>query len=396
MAPPNRNPKRTTEQRGAIGVAENLKFAVGIISGTSMDGIDVAAIETDGEAVVRRIGGRTFPYPDAVRSHLLDVIAAPDVAMADGLSSLEAEVTDAHADALLAFLDYAGIALSSVDVAGFHGQTVLHRPEIRFTRQLLDGCRAAERTGIDVVAQFRLADVAAGGQGAPLVPLYHRALVACSGLEGAIAVLNLGGVGNVTYVDGDNVLAFDTGPASALIDDWVRAHGRGDYDHDGLIAGSGRVDERRLSELMAAPFFLLPPPKSLDRNAFRQAAGIVDGLSLEDGAATLTAFTIAATAAARVHMPAQPHRWLVAGGGRLNSAVLGGLRRVMGVPVDPVEVVGWDGDTLEAECFAYLAVRSMAGATLSLPSTTGVPRPMTGGVHFKPGLQHAPGSGDGR
>jgi len=377
-------------------VADKLKLALGIISGTSMDGIDVAAIETDGEADVRRIGGRTFPYPVAVRSRLLEVIATPVVAMTDALSSLEADVTDAHADALLTFLDETGISPSSVDVAGFHGQTVLHRPEIRFTRQLLDGHRAAARTGINVVAQFRLADISAGGQGAPLVPLYHQALVACSGLEGAIAVLNLGGVGNVTYVDGDHVLAFDTGPASALIDDWVRAHGRGDYDHDGMIARAGKIDDRRLEELMAAPFFGLPPPKSLDRNAFRQAARIVEGLSVEDGAATLTAFTIVATAAARGHMPAQPARWLVAGGGRLNSALLEGLRRMLGVPVDPVEVVRWDGDTLEAECFAYLAVRSLAGATLSLPSTTGVLRPMTGGVHFKPGAQHGPRSGDRR
>lgn len=356
-----------------------MKLALGVISGTSMDGIDVAAIETDGIDTVKRLGGATYPYPVDLKSRLLQLVARPDAILSGGGDHLETDVTVAHAAALLRFLADAGLSADDVDVAGFHGQTVLHRPDIRFTRQLLDGDLAARSTGVPVVTQFRLADVAEGGQGAPLVPLYHRALAQSSRLAMPLAILNLGGVGNVTYLDDDDVIAFDTGPASALIDDWIRQHGRGEFDPGGQIAQRGRVDEDRLDRLMNLPFFALPPPKSLDRNEFHAAARLVEGMSVEDGAATLTAFTIAATAAARAHMPSQPKRWLVTGGGRLNATLIRGLQAIVGVPVDAVEAVGWDGDSLEAECFGYLAVRALARLPLSLPTTTGVPRPLTGG-----------------
>ncbi len=269
-----------------------------------------------------------------------------------------------------------------------HGQTVYHRPEKQFTRQLCDGARAAAMLGRDVVTEFRLADVAAGGQGAPFAPLYHRALVAAGGLPLPIMVLNLGGVGNVTYIDGETVIAFDTGPASALIDDFVRRRMGLEFDEGGSIAARGQVDGDLLAALMANPFFDVPPPKSLDRNDFHARASIIERLSDADGVATLAAFTIAATAAALRHVPSKPIRWVVAGGGRLNGALMAGLRQTLGVPVDSVEAIGCNGDIIEAQCFGYLAVRSLVGLPLSLPTTTGVPRPMPGGRLY-PAPRHA-------
>jgi anhydro-N-acetylmuramic acid kinase len=351
--------------------------AIGVISGTSMDGVDVAAIETDGGDVARPLGGRTYPYEPALQRRLLDLIAAPEIAFTDPLATLEAEVTAAHVAAVHRFCAETGMAAREVALVGLHGQTVLHRPERRFTRQLLDGAQAAAALGVDVVTQFRKADVAAGGQGAPFVPLYHRAMTA--GLPQPVMVLNLGGVANITWIDGDAVIACDTGPASALLDDFMRRRRGVAYDADGALAASGQVDRAVLAALMDNPFFARPAPKSLDRNDFHQRARVVDALSDADGAATLAAFTVEATAAILAHLPRAPSRWLVAGGGRRNRTLMAGFAARLGVPVDPVEAQGWDGDFTEAECFAYLAVRSRLGLPLSLPGTTGVPAPMPGG-----------------
>lgn len=354
-----------------------LTRAIGVISGTSMDGIDVAMLETDGDRRLTVGPGHTYPYPDPVRQALGAVIADPARAEHEPLQTLEAEVTAAHGDAVLAFMREHDVDPRSVDLVGMHGQTVFHRPERRITRQLLDGQRAAERLGIDVVFRFRHADVAAGGQGAPFVPLYHRALAAS--LPHPVLVLNLGGVANVTYIDGDTVIAFDTGPASALLDDFVQARTGRAYDAGGALAAAGRVDPTLVSAFMENPFFALPPPKALDRNDFHTRAASVATLTDADGAATLTAFTVESVAAALNHMPKTPLRWLVAGGGRHNANMMAKLRARLGCLVDPIESIGRNGDFTEAECFAYLAVRSRRGLPLSLPSTTGVPSPMTGG-----------------
>ena len=356
--------------------------AIGCISGTSMDGIDVAVITTDGVDQVEAGPGATYPYPSDLACDLKAILSNPAIAETDPLTALEQRVTDAHTAAIQRLIRDQGIDPLSIDVVGMHGQTVYHRPEKRFTRQLCDGARAAATLGRDVVTEFRLADVAAGGQGAPLAPLYHRALAVAGGLALPVMVLNLGGVGNVTYIDRDSVIAFDTGPASALIDDFVRRRMGLDFDDGGRIAARGVVDRGVLAALMANPFFDVPPPKSLDRNDFHARAGIVERLSDADGVATLAAFTIAATAAAVRHVPSRPARWLVAGGGRLNGAFMAGLRHSLAVPVDPVETMGCNGDIIEAQCFGYLAVRSLAGLPLSLPTTTGVPRPMPGGRHY--------------
>ncbi len=375
-------------------------LAIGLMSGTSLDGIDAALIETDGEAFVRPIAFRGEPYSDAARAQLAEATrmaltfdkprASPPVVAAGEL------ITRAHVFAVHKLLADAGVAAAEVDVIGFHGQTIAHRPDRRWTWQIGDGAAVARATGITTVSDFRSADVAAGGQGAPLLPVYHAALAA--GLEGPVAVLNLGGVGNITFIPGgrdmhdsreisperaqmmdrDGLVAFDTGPANGLIDSWVEAETGARYDAGGALAASGRVDETVLTAMLDHPFFDAPPPKSLDRNDFTiQPAR---GLSAADGAATLTAFTAATVAEALRHLPARPVRLLVAGGGRHNPTILAMIAARTGLVVEPTDVLGWNGDALEAEGFAYMAVRTLKGLAISFPGTTGVPVAMAGGV----------------
>lgn len=359
---------------------DGLLAAIGAISGTSMDGIDVALIRSDGGSRVETGPGATFPYPEDVSAALRDLIADPDRALGP-LDELEAAVTDAHVTAIEAFMSRFAVDRRDVALVGLHGQTVLHRPRQRFTRQLGDGRRAAAALGIDVVNDFRTADVAAGGEGAPLVPLYHAAM--CAGLERPLMVLNWGGVGNVTYLGaGGEIVAFDTGPANALIDDFVARRRGVPHDEGGALAASGKVDEAMVACFMRDAYFDRPPPKSLDRNHFHAATRAVEGLADADGAATLAAFTVEATAAATRHFAAKPLRWLVCGGGRRNRTLMRALAARLAAQVEPIEAIGFDGDVVEAQCFAYLALRSRRGLPLSLPTTTGVPRPMTGGVYW--------------
>lgn len=350
--------------------------ALGLMSGTSMDGIDVAVIDTDGERVTDFGPATMYPYPDDVAAELRAVVADPKRAESDPLIDLNRRVTEAQTRAAEQLIKGAGLDASRIAVVGFHGQTILHRPDRRITYQLGDGAAMAARLGIDVVNRFRDADLAAGGEGAPLAPLYHRALA--QDLERPLAVLNLGGVGNVTYLDGDACIAFDTGPANAMLDDWALRHTGQACDIDGRLAASGTVDQAALARMMDNAYFAKAPPKSLDRNDFSPAP--VQGLSPADGAATLLAFTVATVARALDHLPAKPKRWLVTGGGRLNPTMMEALSLALKTPVAPVDAVGWQGDALEAQCFAFLAVRSLRGLPLSLPTTTGAPRPMTGGV----------------
>ena len=343
--------------------------AVGMMSGTSLDGIDLAAIETDGRDRVIAGSAMTLAYSREFRERLRSVLGG-----VGPVAEVERELTDLHAAAVEQFLREHSIP--AVDVVGFHGHTILHCPAERRTWQIGDGARLARRLGIDVVADFRSADVAAGGEGAPLAPLFHAALAAT--LPKPLAVLNVGGVANVTWIgEGGEILAFDTGPGNALIDDWVRLHTGGAADIDGILARAGRVSESHLRRFLGVTFFDRPPPKSLDRDDFREM--IPDGLSVPDGAATLTEMTAAAVAASARHFPQPVREWLVTGGGRRNPALMDALRRRLGSPMRPVEAVGWDGDALEAQAFAYLAVRSLEELPLSLPSTTGVPEPTRGG-----------------
>ena len=365
---------RVASMSGAL--PEGPVRALGMMSGTSLDGVDVALIETDGVTVSGFGPWLTTPYPDDLRTRLRAVIEGRD-----GREDAERALTAFHADTAEALLAEAGVHRDEVAVAGFHGHTVRHDPDAGFTDQIGDGAALARRLGIDVVNDFRSNDVAAGGQGAPLVPLFHAALARRSGLAAPLAVLNLGGVANVTWIGGpadEDLMAFDTGPGCALIDDWVRRKTGAVLDRDGRLARSGTVDRAALDALLAHPYFDAEPPKSLDRDAFDPAP--VSGLSAGDGAATLVAFTAEAVRRALAHMPAAPLRWLVSGGGRHNPALMAALAQRLGVPCDAVERDGWQGDALEAQAFGYLAVRSRRGLALSLPRTTGVPRPVSGGV----------------
>jgi anhydro-N-acetylmuramic acid kinase len=295
-------------------------------------------------------------------------------------------MTRAHAGAVARLLEESGTARDAVDVIGFHGHTIVHRPREGITLQIGDGAFLAELTGINVVDDFRSRDVTSGGEGAPLAPLFHAALVRSSKLALPVAVLNIGGVANVTWVGVDgsyaevpqpDIVAFDTGPGNALIDDWVRAKMGRSFDREGALAAAGRVNREALRRLRHHPFLERPPPKSLDRDDFDLAP--LDGLSPEDGAATATAFTAEAVAIGARSFPAPPRRWLVTGGGRRNLTLMAALKDALGAEVGAVEEVGWDGDALEAQAFAYLAVRSLKGFPLTLPATTGVSQPMTGG-----------------
>ncbi len=357
-----------------------IRTAIGLMSGTSMDGIDVALIETDGHVVVRRGAFATYPYAAELKLALKPLCGrAPDGTR--DVSGVVQAITDAHAEAVEDFCARAGIDIGTVDVIGFHGQTVYHDPANGITVQLGDGDRLAQRLSRPVVADFRSADVAAGGQGAPLAPLYHAALA--KPLEPPIGVLNLGGVGNLTWISPDGgIVAFDAGPANALLDDWMLRHTGDAMDENGAQARAGKIDQDALDALMAAPYFDLPYPKSLDRDHFDPSP--VQNLSVADGAATLVAFSAEAVARAQAQLPQPPSRWLVTGGGRHNPVMMAALRRVLDRPVEPVEAVGWNGDAMEAQAFAFLAVRALDGQALSLPTTTGVKAPTTGGVVFRP------------
>ncbi|MCK0208814.1 anhydro-N-acetylmuramic acid kinase [Starkeya koreensis] len=373
--------------------------AIGLMSGTSLDGVDVALIETDGESVAAFGPDMTLAYDAADRALLIQALeeargltdrdARPGI-----LAEAERRLTERHAQALAAYFE-AYPEHRDVAAIGFHGQTVLHRPDIRLTVQIGDGpalARAAhaltDAPGPALVYDLRAADVAAGGQGAPLVPAYHRALARGLDLPGPLLVLNLGGVANITYLDGEaEPVACDTGPANALIDDFMKARTGMPLDRDGTAAAAGRVDEGALARLLDHPFFARRPPKSLDRNDFREwvaAHGELDAMSVEDGAAILTALTAACVGAVLAHLPRRPATLIAAGGGARNPTLLRFLRARLGIAVLTADEVGWSGDALEAQAFAFLAVRALKGLPLSFPTTTGVPLPMPGGVVLPP------------
>jgi anhydro-N-acetylmuramic acid kinase len=362
--------------------------AIGTMSGTSFDGVDVALVETDGETVTRLgpVGYRAYPNEErlllqralAAAASLTDRTARPGA-----LGEAESLVTGAHFQALEAFMHENGIAREKVDVVGFHGQTVLHKPEARLSVQIGDGAMLARQLRIPVVFDFRAADVAVGGEGAPFVPVFHRALAASLDELQPIAVVNIGGVANVTFLDGSaDPVAFDTGPGNAPIDDIVMARTGKRFDRDGILASQGKVEEAAVTKLMADPFFAKKPPKSLDRARFARVP--LDHLSLEDAVATATACVAASIARAVDHLFRPPATWIVAGGGARNRTLLKMLRQRLHASVQVAEAVGWSSDALEAQAFGYLAVRSVKGLPLSFPTTTGVPKPLTGGVLAKP------------
>jgi anhydro-N-acetylmuramic acid kinase len=362
-------------------------LALGLMSGTSLDGIDVALIETDGVSHVTQGPAQSFAYDDGDRALLRAALAAAEHLPADPaqrgarpgvLAEAEARLTTRHAQAVRDFLAAKNVDLASIEIVGFHGQTVIHRPDARFTVQIGDGVALSREIGRPVAFDFRAADVAAGGQGAPLVPVYHRALVLAEGLGGPIVVVNIGGVANLTYVDDGAPIAFDTGPGNALIDDMMWARAGEKMDTGGATAASGKVDHAALIDLLAHPYFAAPPPKSLDRNAFSSAR--VAALPLPDAIATLTAFTARSITRALDHLPQEPKLMVLSGGGARNLTLRWHLMQTLPCGLVPAERLGWSADAMEAQAFAYLAVRRLKNLPITFPTTTGVAEPLPGGV----------------
>ncbi len=371
----------------AMAVKAAMKV-LGFMTGTSLDAVDMAVLDTDGEAILAFGPAGERKLDPAVRALVEAAIVAgrswPWGAPPPAEFEIAATaIADQHLLAAGEFLAESGVSLTEMDLVGVHGQTVLHEPPLPTrpagrTVQLIDAGRVARGLGLPVAYDFRTADVSAGGQGAPLAPIYHRALVRWSGLDGPVAVLNLGGVGNVTLVTPSGELeAWDTGPANGMIDLWVQAHSGARCDVDGALARAGRVDEAIVAAYLDHPYFRARGPKSLDRFDF--SIEPVSGLTLADGAATLTAFAASAVALALRGLGVAPSRLIVCGGGRRNPVLMRAIAARVPMPVVTAEAVGWRGDAIEAEAFAYLAARNVTGLPISFPGTTGVPVAMTGG-----------------
>ncbi|THD82921.1 anhydro-N-acetylmuramic acid kinase [Aliigemmobacter aestuarii] len=357
-------------------------WALGTMSGTSLDGVDAAMVLTDGLRILEFGPSAYRPYSPAEREVIRRAFGRWHGE--EGVRAAAEVVETAHAELLARF--------EGAEIVGFHGQTLAHDPVGRRTHQAGDGAVLAEVLGLPVVWDFRTADVELGGQGAPLAPFYHHALARHVGAAGPVGFLNLGGVGNVTWVDprigapevAGACLAFDTGPANAPINDLMLARRGTAQDEGGALAATGHADEAVLSRFLAHPYFYRMPPKSLDRNDFRSVLEGLDGLSDADAAATLTAAAARAVARGSEHFPTPVSRLLVTGGGRLNRAMMAMLANLMPCPVEPVEAAGLDGDMLEAQAFAYLAVRVARGLPTSAPGTTGVPAAVGGGRISRP------------
>ena len=354
--------------------------AMGLMSGTSMDGVDAALLVTDGVDVFQFGKALNRPYDMEMRAALRSVSGREALKDEARVAEVERKMTLFHAEVVGELLEHAGLRPEDVDVIGFHGQTLFHNPAEHQTVQIGDGDLLAAETRIPVVNRFRYADMANGGQGGPLIPSYHAALA--RDMEKPIAVLNIGGVANITWI-GENgeLVAFAAGPGNALIDDWMmKKHGT-NMDYDGNMAASGTVDEKIVASMMKRPYFKKAPPKTLDRDEFAERImDNLEGASVADGAATLTAFTAEAVACgARDFLPKPPKKWIVCGGGANNPTLMRMLRQRLGVPVESAAKVGWDGDAMEAQGYAFLAARSIFGLPLSFPGTTGVPHSMCGG-----------------
>ncbi|TDE40407.1 anhydro-N-acetylmuramic acid kinase [Antarcticimicrobium sediminis] len=355
--------------------------ALGAMSGTSLDGVDAAVVETDGRWILGfgETGYRAYsPEERAVLRAALGQWVGPQAEAA-------AQVVDAaHGDLLAGF--------EGVDLVGFHGQTLAHEPRGRGTCQVGDGAALAQRLGLPVVWDFRSDDVAMGGEGAPLAPFFHFACAKWIGAQEPLCFLNLGGVGNLTYVDPSfatpeedgALLAFDTGPANAPVNDLMQARRGLEMDAGGALAARGQVEEGALELFLAEPYFARMPPKSLDRNDFSEMIGLVGELGDADAAATLTAMCAAGVVQGMEHCPRPPARMLVTGGGRHNPVLMEMLQVSLDCPVLPVEAVGLDGDMLEAQAFAFLAVRVAYGMATSCPGTTGVRALVGGGIVSRP------------
>ena len=358
----------------------NKFWCVGMMSGTSLDGIDVAAIETDGKKVFQKTEGVTYPYTPAFQEKIQNILG--EITPTKETQVVEKELTELHAKAFEKYIKKIGFSKKDVDLIGFHGHTIMHRPPSRYkdpsTWQIGDGQLLREKTGVPVVYNMRTNDLAHGGEGAPLVPLYQKALT--EGFDLPLAIINIGGISNVAWIGPENkVLAFDMGPGNSLLDQWVFQKTQKKFDEDGALARAGHVHDKILQNFMTHPYFFQKPPKSLDRLDFNLES--VQELPTEDGAATLVGVTAQSIEKGTKFLPQKPQQYILTGGGRHNKHLVKRISDVLApIPVKTAEALGWDGDFMEAEAFAYLAVRALKKYPLTLPTTTGVEKPISGGV----------------
>ncbi|QFY60212.1 anhydro-N-acetylmuramic acid kinase [Rhizobium grahamii] len=369
-----------------------IRTAIGLMSGTSMDGIDVALLRTDGRDLVERGPSLGVAYDPAFRDRLkLALEQAKSITQREqrpgDLASIERELTLRHVAAVREFLTANALDVASIDVIGFHGQTVLHRPDEALTVQIGDGALLARETGIPVAYDLRANDMVHGGQGAPLVPVYHAALAAnVADATLPVCFVNIGGISNLTYIGADGVIVgYDSGPGNTLIDQWVETHAGVPFDQGGMIASEGRVIDDLADRYLSSPFFTAEKRRSLDRNDFPPPSGL--DAELADGARTLAHVAAASIIKSAGHLPLMPTLYIICGGGRLNRVLMQDLKDLaqsQGAQVIAAEEAGFNGDSMEAEAWAYLAVRSLDGLPLTFPGTTGVRTPVSGGVVVMP------------
>jgi len=366
-----------------------MRWHIGLMTGTVLDGnIDVALLRTDGKIIEEFGYYDLMPYDEEVKDLLIKTLNEAQIWNFNGpepeiFSKTEKALTNSQTKAVQKCIKLSGINKNEIGAVGFHGQTVLHRAPKNLskgkTRQLGDGQTMANKLGIPVVYDFRSNDMKEGGQGAPLCPIYHAALLKQVGANSTTAILNLGGLGNLScYSEKYGLIAFDTGPANAPINDWIKSFSIGQMDIDGEIASRGKADESTLAEILNHPYFKMSFPKSLDRFDF--SCKIAEGMSLEEGAATLTALVGASVEKGLDLLPIRPTQLIVSGGGRKNPTMMQEISSRANIKVEISDKYNWRGDAIEAECFAFLAARTLANLPISYPKTTGVLRPMKGGI----------------
>lgn len=352
---------------------KNKYTAIGLMSGTSADGIDAAIIHTDGKFHVKQYDSSIhLPYSEELRNRILQAMNGKG-----DILKLEKDITEQHALAVKMLIKKVNIKAEDIDIIGFHGQTISHRPHEKITQQIGNGSQLAFETGINVVCDFRRNDVAAGGEGAPLVPIYHQAIAKES--KENIAFINIGGVSNITHIESNqDLLAFDCGPGNALIDDWIYKNTGKNYDQNGDIAASGKIHQNLIDEWLSNQYFERKPPKSLDRNEFNKITEN-NNLSFADGAATLTSFTAQAIAKSKLFFKKEPEYYYICGGGRKNNTLMKELSNHLSGKVIDIDTIGIDGDMIEAQAFAYLAVRRLLELPITFPKTTRSPKALVGG-----------------
>lgn len=360
------------------------------MSGTSMDGVDAAEIKSDGLQIFDFGEFISEPYSEELRNKLKKLVSLKDNASDEFITEVENEVTNFHAEIVNKLLKKANKKPDDIDIIGFHGHTIDHRPQDRFTWQIGNGRALADQTGIDVISNFRKNDVLLGGQGAPLIPLYHKAIIEFPFYPAII--INIGGVANLTYIEDGGIIAFDTGPGNALMDDYASDKFGKKYDDDGKIARSGKANKKLLSKLLENIYFFRKPPKSLDRDNFQKMVNHYlnsdefQDINPTDILSTLTEFTVESLAISiENHLPQPAKTIFVCGGGAQNGYLIEKLQERLKTKIFDISSIdkNLNPDAIEAQGFGYLAIRSKIGLPITFASTTGIKMSSaTGGVFY--------------